>query len=213
MKTPPANQPTWYSLSVADVFRELNTSVKGLNEDVARERLDEYGPNELQAGHKISAWQILFDQFKNVLLLILIIATGLSLATGHGTESIIIAVIVLFAVGLGFYQEYRAERAMEALQQMAAPTATVIRDGEETQSPARDLVPGDVILLKAGDKVPADCRLTDAFNLQADEAPLTGESVPSEKHTATLAGAERPPATARTSPSRALRSRMAAVVQ
>jgi len=124
-----------------------------------RERLASYGPNELHAGHNVSAWHILIDQFKNVLLLILIIATGLSIAMGHGTEAIVIGVIVFFAVGLGFYQEYRAERAMEALQQMAAPNATVLRDGVEAAVPARDLVPGDVILLKAGDNVPADCRL------------------------------------------------------
>ena len=186
MKTPPANQPTWHSLAVADVFSELNASTNGLTEEMARERLVSYGQNELQAGHKVSAWRILFDQFKNVLLLILIIATGLSIASGHGTEAIVIGVIVFFAVALGFYQEYRAERAMEALQQMAAPTATVIRDGEEAQLPARNLVPGDAILLKAGDKVPADCRLIDVYNLQADEAPLTGESVPVELQTAPL---------------------------
>ena len=175
MKPPPANQPTWHSLAVEEVFRALNASTKGLTEKMSRERLASYGPNELQAGHKVSAWHILLDQFKNVLLLILIIATGLSIAMGHGTEAIVIGVIVFFAVALGFYQEYRAERAMEALQQMAAPNATVIRNGVEVPIPARDLVPGDVVLLKAGNKVPADCRLTDSYNLQADEAPLTIE--------------------------------------
>lgn len=185
MTLPPANQ-SWHSLAVADVFRELNSSDNGLSEEMARERLADYGPNELQAGHKVTAWQILLDQFKNVLLLILIIATGLSIAMGHGTESIIIAVIVFFAVALGFYQEYRAERAMEALQEMAAPSATAIRAGEEVQLPARELVPGDVILLKAGDKIPADCRLTETHNLQVDEAPLTGESVPIDKQYAPL---------------------------
>src|SRR5690606_39191769 len=133
------------------------------------QRLAEHGPNELQAGHKVSAWKILLDQFKNVLLIILLIAVGLSIITGHGTESVIIAVIVFFAVGLGFFQEFRAERAMEALQKMAAPNATVVRDGEEKQIPARDLVPGDLVLLKAGDKTPADCRLVEVHNLQADE--------------------------------------------
>ncbi len=190
MNRSPSSQPAWHALTVADVFQELSSSPGGLAEEDARQRLADHGPNELQAGHKISAWQILLDQFKNVLLLILIVATGLSLATGHGTESIIIAVIVFFAVALGFYQEYRAERAMEALQQMAAPTATVIRGGEETEIPARDLVPGDVVRLAAGDKVPADCRLTEVHNLQTDEAPLTGESVPIEKQSAPLAGSD-----------------------
>jgi Ca2+-transporting ATPase len=177
-----ANQLAWHSLTVEDTFQRLSTSGNGLTAEIARTRLASHGPNELQTGHKVSPGKILLDQFKNVLLLILIIATGLSIATGHGTESIIIAMIVLFAVALGFYQEYRAERAMEALQQLAAPIATAIRDGEETQLPARELVPGDVVLLKAGDKLPADCRLVEVHNLQADEAPLTGESLPIEKH-------------------------------
>ena len=185
------NQPSresigWHSLSVTDVFRELSSSPTGLNGETVRERMATYGPNAIQAGHKISAWRILLDQFKNVLLLILILATGLSIAAGHGTEAIVIGVIVFFAVGLGFYQEYRAERAMEALQEMAAPHATAVRDGKEVQLPARELVPGDVVLLKAGDKVPADCRLTDVHNLQTDEAPLTGESVPVEKQAGAL---------------------------
>ena len=93
-------------------------------------------------------------------------------------EAIAIAVIVLFAVLLGFVQEYRAERAIEALRQMAAPTATALRDGEEVEIPARELVPGDVVLLRAGDKIPADARLIEAVNLQIEEAALTGESVP-----------------------------------
>jgi Ca2+-transporting ATPase len=181
MSSLPTDQPPWHSLTTEDTVQNLSSSANGLTAEMARKRLARYGRNELKMGHKVSPWRILLDQFKNVLLLILIIATGLSIATGHGTESIIIAVIVLFAVALGFYQEYRAERAMEALQQLSAPVATAIRDGEETQLPARELVPGDVILLKAGDKVPADCRLTEVHNLQADEAPLTGESVPIEK--------------------------------
>jgi Ca2+-transporting ATPase len=193
MTLPHANTPAWHSLAVADVFRELTSSANGLTEELARQRLASYGPNELQTGIKVSAWKVLLAQFKNALLLILIIATGLSIAAGHSTESIVIAVIVLFAVALGFYQEYRAERAMEALQQMAAPIAIAIRDGQEAQLPARELVPGDVILLKAGDKVPADCRLIEAHNLHADEAPLTGESVPVEKQTAPLSSADVAP--------------------
>jgi Ca2+-transporting ATPase len=193
MTLPHANTPAWHSLAVADVFRELTSSANGLTEELARQRLASYGPNELQTGIKVSAWKVLLAQFKNALLLILIIATGLSIAAGHSTESIVIAVIVLFAVALGFYQEYRAERAMEALQQMAAPIAIAIRDGQEAQLPARELVPGDVILLKAGDKVPADCRLIEAHNLHADEAPLTGESVPVEKQTTPLSNTDVAP--------------------
>jgi Ca2+-transporting ATPase len=117
-----------------------------------------------------------------VLIIILIIATIFSAFLGEGLDAIVIAVIVLFAVGLGFIQEYRAERAIEALRQMAAPTAAVMRDGEEIEVPAREVVPGDIVLVRAGDKIPADARLVESVNLQVEEAALTGESVPVEKH-------------------------------
>jgi Ca2+-transporting ATPase len=144
----------------------------------------------LAAARRISPWALLLEQFKNVLIIILLIATVLSAFLGHGVEAVAIAVIVLFAVVLGFVQEYRAERAIEALRQMAAPTATVFRDDDEIEIPARDLVPGDVILLQAGDKIPADARLVEAVNLQIEESALTGESVSVEKHTAPLTNGE-----------------------
>ena len=150
----------------------------------------EFGPNELEVAHRVSPWTILFEQFKNVLIVILLVATALSAFLGHGIEAIAITVIVLFAVVLGFLQEYRAERAIEALREMAAPTATVLRDGEETEVAARELVPGDVVILRAGNRIPADARLIEAVNLQIQEAALTGESVPVEKHTAPLVSHE-----------------------
>jgi Ca2+-transporting ATPase len=191
---PPTAAPSkWHTLTVSNVRTEVQSSESGLTQSEADRRLEEHGPNELPTGHQVSAWRILFEQFQNVLLVILIVATGLSLVSGHGTEAIIIGIIVIFAVALGFIQEYRAERAIEALQKMAAPQANVLRDGQETQVPARELVPGDVVLFAAGDKVAADCRLAEAHNLQADEAPLTGESVPVEKETGPLAKADLPP--------------------
>lgn len=179
-----------HTLSIADVCARLQSTPVGLSGTEAARRLIEYGPNELQASHRISPWTIFFEQFKNVLIIILLVATVLSAFLGHGIEAIAIAVIVLFAVLLGFAQEYRAERAIEALRQMAAPTAAALRDREEVEIPARNLVPGDVVLLRAGDKIPADVRLIEAVNLQIDEASLTGESVPVEKHTAPLADSE-----------------------
>ncbi len=176
----------WHTLDTDTVFSDLKTSSSGLTADEAAKRLDEYGPNELQAAHKVSPWAILAGQFKNVLIIILLVATILSVFLGHGIESAAIAVIVLFAVILGFIQEFRSERAIEALRKMSAPEATVLRGGEEIDMPARELVPGDVILLKAGDKIPADSRLIEAVNLQAEEAALTGESVPVEKNTIRL---------------------------
>jgi Ca2+-transporting ATPase len=182
--------PLWHTLSSETVFAYLKSTPAGLTGAEAAQRLAEYGPNELQAAHRISPWRILFEQFKNVLILILLVATAISAFLGHGVEAIAITVIVLFAVLLGFVQEYRAERAIEALRQMAAPTATALRDGAEVEIPARDLVPGDIILLRAGDKVPADARLIEAVNLQIEEAALTGESVPVEKHAARLTNGE-----------------------
>jgi len=178
----------WYQQETNDVLQQLGTSLEhGLPTGEATRRLAEQGPNELQATEHISPWSILFQQFKNVLIIILHVATLLSAFLGHGLEAAAIAVIVLFAVILGFVQEFRAERAIEALREMSAPTATVIRDNEEVELPARDLVPGDVILLRAGDKVPGDVRVLEAINLQVEEAALTGESMPVEKQVAPIA--------------------------
>ncbi len=177
-----------HTLSVEEVCSRLEATPAGLTEKEAAARLTTYGPNELQAAHRISPWTILFEQFKNVLIVILLIATALSAFLGHETEAIVITVIVLFAVVLGFVQEYRAERAIDALRRMAAPTAAALRDGDEVEIPAKNLVPGDVVLLRAGDKVPADVRLIEAVNLQMEESALTGESVPVEKQTAAVPG-------------------------
>ncbi len=182
----------WHTKNTEQAFVQLNSGEAGLGAGEAAARLQEYGPNEIQAAQRISPWEILLEQFKNVLILILLGATALSFFLGHGVESIVIAVIVLFAVGLGFVQEYRAERAIEALRQMAAPTATVLRDGQDVKIPAREVVPGDVVILHTGDRIPADGRLIDSINLQIEEAALTGESVPVEKHTAALLTQELP---------------------
>ena len=182
-ETFPDLKTAWHTLTVDDAFARLDSARAGLNETEVQARLTKFGPNELQATGQISAFTILLDQFKNVLILILLFATALSAFLGHGVEAIAITVIVLFAVVLGFWQEYRAERAIEALREMAAPSATVIRESRERRIPAKELVPGDIILLATGDKVPADARLVESVNLQTIEAALTGESAPVEKHT------------------------------
>lgn len=176
----------WHTETIQQAFARLESRQTGLSQIAVRQRAATYGPNEIKSAQRISAWNILVEQFKNILILILLGATVISLFLGHGVESVVIAVIVLFAVVLGFIQEYRAERAIEALRKMAAPTATVIRDGQEVKIPARDLVPGDVVSIHTGDRIPADGRLLESVNLQVEEAALTGESVPVEKHTQEL---------------------------
>lgn len=188
--SPEPTSPVWHTLPVETVITQLASTPSGLTGAEAARRLIEFGPNELQGVRQVSPWTILFEQFKNVLIIILLVATVLSAFLGHGIEAIAITIIVLFAVLLGFVQEYRAERAIEALRQMAAPTATALREGQEVEIPARDLVPGDVVMLRAGDKIPADARVIESINLQIEEAALTGESVPVEKQTAPLAESE-----------------------
>ena len=174
-------RPIWHTASVEDVIAHLATASRGLSSGEAAQRLQIHGPNELTSVARESAWRTLAAQFKNALIVILLCATVISGFLGHTLEAIVITVIVLFAVLLGFFQEYRASRALDALRQMAAPTARVRRDGEEIVVPARDLVPGDIVVLRAGDRVPADIRLTQSVNLAVDEAALTGESQPAQK--------------------------------
>ena len=140
----------WWMLSIADCLAKLNTdAAAGLNEQEANRRLGEYGPNELQAAHRVSPWTLLLQQFKNVLIIILLIATALSAFLGHEIEAIAIAVIVLLAVLLGFVQEYRANAAAEKLRQSVSVRALVMRDGKPLEIPATQVVPGDIVLLES----------------------------------------------------------------
>ncbi len=169
----------WHSIEAAQVLKELNTDPHhGLTEDEIKRRLEKYGYNELKKEEKISPFTLFFNQFKNILIIILIIAIVLSALVGEVVDAAIIAIIVVFCAVLGFVQEYRAERALEALKKMLSPTITVLRGGREEEIPSKELVPGDILLLEAGDKIPADARLLENHSLRCDEAPLTGESVP-----------------------------------
>jgi P-type Ca2+ transporter type 2C len=183
----------WHQLEVNAALAQLESDAgRGLSEVECRRRFAEYGANELQSDNRVSPLTLLLEQFKNILVVILLVAVALSAFLGHTVEASAIAIIVLFAVLLGFVQEYRAERAIEALRKMTEPSATVIRDGKENDIPSRELVPGDVIILVIGKKVPADGRIISAVNLKADEAALTGESVPVEKQSEPLEGDELP---------------------
>jgi magnesium-transporting ATPase (P-type) len=170
-----AGQP-YYALPSDLVVSIFDTCPTGLSASQARERLEQYDPNELTPPKKISPWTIFFRQFQNLLIIILIAATGISFFLGEHLDAYIILVIILACTILGFVQEYRAEQAAAALQKLAAPEATVLREGKERVIPAREVVPGDVLVLHTGDKVAADGRLLEAVNLKNDESLLTGES-------------------------------------
>jgi Ca2+-transporting ATPase len=172
---------SWHTLTVDAALSRLTSGLDGLADIEVHRRLAIHGPNELEATTRESAWHTLAAQFKNVLILILLAGTVVSGFLGHTLEAVVITVIVLFAVLLGFIQEYRAGRALEALKKLAAPIARALRNGEERVVPARDLVPGDVIVLRAGDRVPADARVIQTANLAVDEAALTGESAAVQK--------------------------------
>jgi len=168
-------------MSIEEVFSKLNSRQLGLEEGQAKTLLDEYGYNELPEKKKASDLQLLAEQFKNILVLILVAASVISFFLGEVLDAIAITVILLINAFLGFYQERKAERALEALKKIAAPKAKVIRDGETKTIESKNLVPGDVIILEMGDKVPADARIVEQLNLKIDESILTGESVPVEK--------------------------------
>jgi Ca2+-transporting ATPase len=173
--------PVWHTLTADAATARLGSAASGLSSGAAAERRRTHGPNELQSLRRESAWRTLLAQFQNVLILILLAGTVVSGLLGHVLEAGVITVIVLFAVLLGFVQEHRAGRALEALRKMAAPVAHVLRDGQERSVPARELVPGDVVILRAGDRVPADVRLLETVDLAVDEAALTGESEAASK--------------------------------
>jgi Ca2+-transporting ATPase len=183
--------PAWHCLPVGTVSAQLETDLTtGLTRAAAAGRLARYGPNAIAEGEKRSPWRMLADQFTDFMIIVLLAAAVISGFIGEVIDTIAILVIVVMNGTIGFIQEYRAEQAMAALKKLAAATARVLRDGAVTEVPAADLVPGDVVVLEAGNVIPADLRLFESVVLKTEEAALTGESVPVEKHTAALEGAD-----------------------
>ncbi|SNQ60244.1 cation-translocating P-type ATPase [Candidatus Methanoperedens nitratireducens] len=176
----------WHALSIENVFGILKSGRPGLSSAEAKNRLSAYGFNELPEKKKTSPVGILLSQFKNYLVLILIGAAVISVFTGETTNAYVILGIILFISVLGFVQEYKAEKAMEALKKMVSPESRVVRDGTIRKIPVRELVQGDIILIEAGDRIPADARLAEAINLETIESSLTGESHPVSKSTEAL---------------------------
>ena len=166
----------WHSKETEQVLNELKVDQQGLSSEEAKRRLDEFGYNELKEKKKVTPFQIFLRQFKDVFVLMLIAATVISFLIGETVDAVTIAVIVILNSVVGFVQEYRSEKAMEAMKKLTAPKARVMRNGDETVVDAREIVPGDIVFLEAGDRVPADGRLIETVDLKADEAVLTGES-------------------------------------
>jgi Ca2+-transporting ATPase len=178
----------WYKLGPEEALQALESRRSGLTAAEARDRLLRYGPNRLQGKKKTPPVLVFLRQFLSPLIYVLLVAAVISIIVGHFIDAWVILGVLLLNALIGFIQETRAEKAMEALMQMAAPKARVRRECDIGMVPARDIVPGDVLLLETGDKVPADARLIEASNLKVNEATLTGESVPVDKHIKPIAG-------------------------
>jgi len=171
----------YYNYSVNKVLDEFKTSSKGLSQQEAEKRLEKYGLNEIKEKKKISPFQIFFNQFKSPLIYILLFAIIITLLIGEYTDSVIISIIVVVNAVLGFAQEYKAEKSIEALKKLTSLKATVLRDGNKKRILAKELVPGDIIRLEEGEKIPADARLIEVISLETHESALTGESTPIAK--------------------------------
>ena len=185
--------PEWHAMETEELMRALEATEKGLSEEEAKRRLLEFGPNELVERKRVTPFQIFLGQFKDVFVIMLLIAIVISLmvawykttiapgaegSVDEYVDAITIGAIVVLNAVVGFVQEYRSEKAMEAMKKLTAPKARLLREGKEAIVPAREVVPGDIVLLESGDRIPADGRLLEVVDLKTDEAVLTGESTP-----------------------------------
>jgi Ca2+-transporting ATPase len=188
----PAKTEPWHALTAGEVLEHLKVREDGITTQNAAERLAQYGPNQLTEARRPGFLHLLWEQFNNFIVILLIVAAAVSALLGEWIDaSAILAIVVLNAV-LGIVQEQRAEEALAALKKLASPDAHVMRDGKHITVPARELVPGDIVFLEAGNHVPADLRLLEAVNLQVEEAALTGESMAVTKNAAMKLEADIP---------------------
>ncbi len=185
-KTVENQEQAWHALPVEEVLRHLEVQENGLSAEQAARRLQQYGPNQLQEAPRPTFWHMLWEQLNNFVVILLIVASIISALLGDYVEAAAIMAIVVLNAVLGIIQEQRAEEALAALKKLAAPDAQVLRDGRRQTIPARDLVPGDIVFLEAGNFVPADVRLLEAVNLRIEEASLTGESLPVQKNAVSI---------------------------
>ena len=178
----------FYQRSVESVLSELGSSQEGLSSKEAKRRLSEYGENVLKKTKRISALRLLLRQFQSFIVMVLVAAGAVSYLVGERLDGLVIGAIVLLNVILGFIQEFKAERAIEALRKLSAPKARVIREGKNCEIDAKEVVPGDVLVIEEGSFISADARLISIASLSIDESSLTGESVPVSKVITPLAG-------------------------
>ena len=184
------SEDNWHAMTIEAVLQALHSRREGLADEEVQRRLTTYGRNKLLEEKRVTPLAILFSQFTSILVIMLIISALISgFLLGEYVDAVLITIIVIMNAILGFVQEYRAEKAIEALKRMTAQRATVLRNGKETEVNAEELVPGDIILLETGSRVPADARLLNLVELRLDEAPLTGESTPVAKDTHVVAEA------------------------
>lgn len=182
-----ADKTDYYRTGTEELFVQFDASEKGLSSEEASRRLNRYGTNEIQEAPSVPWWRMLLGQFNSPVIWILVGAVVVSILIGEVVDAIVVAVILVLNAVLGFFQEYRAEKAIDALKRMASLKAVVLRDGKEQKIDASLLVPGDIILLETGEKVPADSRIISCMNLETQEASLTGESTPVSKEARDMA--------------------------
>ncbi len=180
-QTPTNSSQEWHGASVDQALTRLATTADGLSTVEAQARLERYGLNRLQQTQERPWYRRLLDQLNNILILILLFAAVASFLLGHNIDAAAIVGVVVVIALIGFIQEGKAEQALDSIRNMLSPQANVLRDGKRTTIPADELVPGDIVLVESGDRIPADVRLIEARRFRTDEAALTGESVPVEK--------------------------------
>ncbi|MGI6006707.1 MAG: cation-translocating P-type ATPase [Ruminococcus sp.] len=171
----------WYQMDAQDVLREVDSLESGLSRQEAKHRLQEYGENALQEGKKKSALQVFAEQFKDLLVIILLIAAVISMVSGNVESTIVIIAVLIMNAVLGTVQHEKAQKSLESLKSMSAPNAKVMRDGQKVEIPAAEVVPGDILVLEAGDLTAADGRILNQYSLQVNESSLTGESANVDK--------------------------------
>ncbi|MDN6597491.1 MAG: HAD-IC family P-type ATPase, partial [Lentilactobacillus parabuchneri] len=174
-------QKQFYQRTVDDVMSQMKANPHGLTDQEVRDRREQFGPNKLTSKRRTTIIEKFFAQFKDLMIIILIVAAIIAGFAGETVDAIIILAVVILNAIFGVFQESKAENAIDSLKEMSAPMATVLRNGESQSVKSEDIVPGDIVLLEAGDVVPADIRLTEANSLKIEEAALTGESVPVNK--------------------------------